>query len=529
MLLLAIGADSAASTGQTQAPSAASISADANDAVASAVERRDEAEPYFLDPQRGKTPFRPESERWFGDERRPPRYLRTALELLGVLAIGTSYYWIVSDPNKQDWDYIDIKDRSLHVEVKFDNNMFRTNFLLHPMAGMVSYWIARSNGLNVYAAFASSALSSASFEFLLEWLEKPSINDLIVTPFGGMAAGEFLFHLGDYLNSTLEGGNTGNRVFAYSIGGPQAVHDAIDGHRVRPYSLDATGHTNAYWHRFTFAYGLADVGNERGDRDTLYDLLFYFKLVAMPGFLMPGRFSVDFHHGNFTEARLRTSFARGLLKDVDLWIGSDLIGHYRQDFTGTDRVRAGSATMLAASTDMRYVDRWVFHRRDQFALFHLLGPSGAAWFGLGNGLLASVEARLHLDFAGITSPAYQNVVAAFGQQGTKSVLQLQNYFLGMGGSGRVGASLAWSGAELAGYAGYGAYRSIDGLDRYQTPNDVANTEQLIELGTSLSYTPPAAPLTFRTGWQSLEHRSQMGPFAVSLRDWRFSATAALAF
>src|SRR5690242_20535191 len=82
-------------------------------------------EGYYLDPERGPTAFEPEYQRWFDGSRRPARYGRTALELTGVLAIGTSYYWIVSDPNKQDWDYIDLRDRSLHVEVKFDNNMFR--------------------------------------------------------------------------------------------------------------------------------------------------------------------------------------------------------------------------------------------------------------------------------------------------------------------------------------------------------------------------------------------------------------------
>src|SRR5262245_6375665 len=99
----------------------------------------------------------------------------------------------------------------------------------------------------------------------------------------------------------------------------------------------------------------------------------------------------------------------------------------------------------------------------------------------------------------------------------------------MGGSGRLAAAIAWAGAELGGYASYGTYRSIDGLDRYQTPLDVSNTEQLIELGGALSYTPPAAPLSFRTGWSSLEHRSQMGRFSASLRDWRFAGSAAIAF
>src|SRR5215471_18117394 len=64
---------------------------------------------FFVDPVRGPTPFQPEYDRWFGDERRPSHYGRTALELGGVLAIGTTYYWIVSDPNKVDWDYVDLK------------------------------------------------------------------------------------------------------------------------------------------------------------------------------------------------------------------------------------------------------------------------------------------------------------------------------------------------------------------------------------------------------------------------------------
>jgi len=251
-------------------------------------------EGYYLDPERGPAPFAAEYERWFGDTRRPARYGRAALELAGVLAVGTTYYWIVSDPNKQDWDYINIKDRSLNVEVKFDNNMFRTNFLLHPLAGTMSYWLSRANGLDVYQASAASLLSSAAFEFLLEWLEKPSINDLVATPIGGVAAGEFFFHLGDYLNSAWGHDNVMQRVLAYSVGVPQGIHSAMDGTDAPLGARDALGYSAAYWHRFSVGYGIADVANDRGDHGTLRDLLFEAKLVAMPGFLRPGRFSVDF-------------------------------------------------------------------------------------------------------------------------------------------------------------------------------------------------------------------------------------------
>jgi len=486
-------------------------------------------EGYYLDPGRGPAPFAPEYEQWFGDTRRPKRYGRAALELLGVLAVGTSYYWIVSDPNKQDWDYVNIGDRSVNVEVKFDNNMFRTNFLLHPLAGTMSYWLARANGLDIYESSAASILSSAAFEFLLEWLEKPSINDLAVTPLGGIAAGEFFFHLGDYLNSAYGHDNTVQRVLAYSLGAPQGMHSAMEGTDAPIATRDALGYSAAYWHKFSIGYGIADVSNNRGDYGTVQDLLFEAKLVAMPGFLLPGHFSLNFHQGNFTEARLRTSFADGRLQDADLWFGSDLIGHYRQNYADTPRGLAGSGAMLAASVDMRYVDRWLLNRRDQWALFHFLGPSGKLWFGLGNGVIAYGEARFHLDFAGITSPAYYLVLAQRGAEGTKTVLQLQNYYQGVGASGRLAGSLSLAGFEVGGHARYGTYRSIDGLDRFTTPVDVTNFDQIIELGASVSYSPPAAPLSLKLSWESIEHKSQMGPYSASFGDQRVAAGATILF
>jgi len=484
---------------------------------------------YYLDPGRGPAPFAPEYERWFGESRRPVRYGRAAIELALVLGIGTAYYWIVSDPNKQDWDYIDIRHRSLNLELKFDNNMFRTNFLLHPFAGTMSYWLARANGLDVYKSSGASILSSAVFEFLLEWLEKPSINDLITTPAGGIAAGEFFFHLGDYLNSVFGRDNAVQRVLAYSVGAPQGINTAMEGTDAPLGTRDALGYSAAYWHRFSAGYGVADVANDRAAHGTVDDLIFDAKLVAMPGFLQPGRFSINFNQGNFTEARLRTSIANGLLKDVDLWFGSDLVGHYRQDYTGSPGALVGSGAMIAASVDMRYVDRWLLNRRDQFAMFHFFGPSGKVWFGLGNGLMAQAEGRLHLDVAGVTSPAYWQLVAERGAEGTKTVLQLQNYYQGVGASGRARASLSMAGFELGGHARYGMYRSVDGLDRFATPLDVANTDQIIELGAGLAFSPPTTPLSLRIGWESIEHRSQMGPYSVSLWDRRASATAAIVF
>jgi hypothetical protein len=89
--------------------------------------------------------------------------------------------------------------------------------------------------------------------------------------------------------------------------------------------------------------------------------------------------------------------------------------------------------------------------------------------------------------------------------------------------------LSLAGFEVGGHARYGTYRSIDGLDRFSTPLDVMNTDQIIELGASVSYAPPSAPLSFRMGWERLEHRSQMGPYSISWEDWRLTGNGTISF
>ena len=43
----------------------------------------------------------------------------------------------------------------------------------------------------------------------------------------------------------------------------------------------------------------------------------------------------------------------------------------------------------------------------------------------------------------------------------------------------------------------------------------------------MSYSPPAAPLSLRLGWESIEHKSQMGPYSISFGDQRVAAGATI--
>jgi hypothetical protein len=253
--------------------------------------------------------------------------------------------------------------------------------------------------------------------------------------------------------------------------------------------------------------------------------------VAMPGFLRPGRFEIDFDQGNFTEARLRTSLVDGLLTDVDVFIGANLAGNYRQNYEGSENALVGSASMMAASVDMRYLDRWLLNRRDQLAFFHLLGPTGKWWFAPSSRLMLRLNSDVHADFTALRSPAYELWRSQFGMDGTKSVLQLQGYYFGLGGSGRLAASVAYRGFELGGRAGYGIYRSIEGWDREQAQmfRDVTNYDQILELGAFASFEPSGAPIQARAAWEYLRHASQMNPVSTVWGDGRFSASLAFVF
>ena len=76
----------------------------------------------------------------------------------------------------------------------FDEDSWWLNYLAHPYVGATYYIRARERGFGPWGSFAYSALASAMYEFGVEsFFERPSIQDLIVTPVGGAVLGAFVF------------------------------------------------------------------------------------------------------------------------------------------------------------------------------------------------------------------------------------------------------------------------------------------------------------------------------------------------
>ncbi len=80
------------------------------------------------------------------------------------------------------------------VDPVIDKDEFYINYALHPYWGATYYIRARERGLDKIPSFIYSAAISAMYEFGVEcFFEKPSIQDLIVTPVVGSLMGALLF------------------------------------------------------------------------------------------------------------------------------------------------------------------------------------------------------------------------------------------------------------------------------------------------------------------------------------------------
>jgi hypothetical protein len=79
---------------------------------------------------------------------------------------------------------------------KYDKDHWSFNFVVHPVMGYISYTTYRNRGGSFLGGFLCSALSSAYYEyFLASWTQRPSYNDMIITPVSGSLLGEGVWQL----------------------------------------------------------------------------------------------------------------------------------------------------------------------------------------------------------------------------------------------------------------------------------------------------------------------------------------------
>jgi hypothetical protein len=468
-----------------------------------------------------------------------PHYWRAAIEMAVALGGGTAWYWIDRERQVADWDYPSWEQR-LNLEAwRFDNNPFGINFIWHAMSGANFHFWSRANDLSLLASTGFGFATSMSWEYFLEFREKISINDAMVTTGSGVAIGEFVHWLGRYLNSAPAGERRGRRTARWTAGFPRAFHDRLDG---RPpwrgnAPADELGFRSDIWHRFDFSYALS-LGRavvQQGDSEavrqspTFEQARFDGRLVALPGYLRPGRLCQFFRDGNVPSLRLSVTTDNDDT-GVDLLADTVLLGQIWQDIPHADQPGVGRSVILGTSIAYQYRrERWGIWE-DRLGILHFPGLALDADF-VGRRWRARIGARGHGDFAGLHALPYERWKEANPDVQEKTILRKQGYYYGWGLSGRLSGELWLPRLGLGGSVGYGRYYSQEGYDRSQedVTADVEASDSVLDYEVWLRVVPfgRRSYLDLHLGHQA--RRAELGGFRAEQDLRRYGLRLGYAF
>lgn len=93
------------------------------------------------------------------------------------------------------------KNHVIEEGPEWDHDKFYFNYILHPYAGAAYFMSARTCGFNFWrSAMYSAIVSTVGWEYGVEaFMERPSIQDLFITPIAGSLVGECFYKVKRYL------------------------------------------------------------------------------------------------------------------------------------------------------------------------------------------------------------------------------------------------------------------------------------------------------------------------------------------
>lgn len=463
-------------------------------------------------------------------------HARSLLEMGGGLAVGAIGYWLLMDRQIADWDNPRPEQRFDGTAWRFDNNSMPMNFLGHPFAGGVAYSYARANHHDQLVSFGYAFLTSFLWEFVLEFKEKVSVNDMIATPLAGVPIGEFAYKLGLYLD-THRSPSTGIDVARWLLGTGVALDRTLDG-RPPPLirSRDALGFSSKIWHEFQLGTSFDLVESQGLDSYFRNRISFFARLVTLRDYLGPKSFGRGFYHAEISDFSLGTEVSE---HGVGMYSGADtvLAGYHVQDMDqGPDGPRGVAATfgtsvgyafMLSIANRYRAFEEaidlpdprlkhHVPQRREQLGSAHLPGVA-VDWHARAPKVEVSVSARVNPSFGGIAAPAFYDWAAANLDEKGKHVTHRQGYFYGWGPAGSVRGRLAAGPMQATGNVSYVKYDSHDGLDRHveRITVDTKASGDVLFYGASLGFR--LAPLVVSAEFGVRRWRSEVEGFEREAR------------
>ncbi len=140
---------------------------------------------------------------------RSARFWRSFGGITLLNALGEIDYMMKLDTNTDDWEYpvsLSGFKRKLADGMRLDANNFTTNCVGHVYSGNLYYNAARSNGYGFFGSMMFSIAGSLMWEYLGEFKEEASLNDLFTTGVGGALFGEALHQTGLFVEKNMSPG-----------------------------------------------------------------------------------------------------------------------------------------------------------------------------------------------------------------------------------------------------------------------------------------------------------------------------------
>ena len=402
--------------------------------------------------------------------RRRLRFALMVTENLAVLLPPTLYYLATTNVQRQDfemdWDWASWKKKLTSLDAFIlDTNDWVANSVRHPIAGALSYQTGRANGYGPVASTAIDLLTALAWEYVVEYREKISINDIVVNMASGFVLGEPLFQLGRL--ASQPGASWSRRNLALLVSPVDRLHTAMGyGSWLAPFRP---------WTRLEASLGAGGGsyhGESRGDVTLGLDL----ELVNNSHYARPGSGATWTRAGMWNRFVADLRFLPTDISHARVMTQTTYFGQYTREL---DADRVGTDWFVGAAGGLEYDStRLADHEWDQMLVLHLFGPRLA--LGRWNG-----EERLLWEITG-SGDIGMNDAHVFGPDNPfdlmpqTSVLQSRGYYYAKGVSVasrlRLDAS-PWH-AELEGRAFQ--MWSIDGYDRVELagapvdPHDVAD-------------------------------------------------------
>jgi Domain of unknown function (DUF3943) len=467
-----------------------------------------------------------------------PKYLGLAL-IESTLALGGGVIWYYTDGhfNQQDWDYTwgwqDWKKRLVTFDaIRFDDNAFKINALVHPMVGAGIYLIARGNRLGPVPAFLIAWASSTVWEFLIEYREVASINDMIFTPITGLAIGEPMIRLSNLLR-TGEPGPI-KEVLATVLNPIDAVNGWFERRPSRTDGpTDTYGMPLLYRHRLQLAagFGYADFGSAgtrteiQGGTDLFVD--------ATPALRETGARTDVVGPGALDWVSASISGVGWQAVAAHIQCELALVGWLFRRTHGIEDGQPTSSHSVFLGLGTGYNYDWRSRpdlESDSLGIARLVGPLFDWGFQRGE-LTLHLVSDLFYDFAMVHALPLSQYEAALGTSNLASVIANHSYYYAQGLSASLRLIVEYQRMELGASASEDDFWIIQGRDRFHTPLlEPAGRDRRAQRRGWLAARPwQHSPLRALLAVDQITREGWFGTFEAHLSDFRVSIGLDLKF